>query len=268
MKIFHLCFFGGIFLLLPYNSKSQFLFTESFVLIPVDTAKLYAGNISGSFSSQSQKEIVNQLTARAELAIRLKNNNIFTLANNLQIITNGGQTILSGGYLFTRFRKNITRSLYPEYYIQYQWLEARGLEQKWALTANYRKRIYRDENLNLATAAGILLEYEKWNFEGVKTENLPLNTNPISVFNPRFNWYFSYEQKIGEQFFINSGLYYFVKPNFNNAMPRIGAHARFGYKITKNLRYNLNLRTMYEYQPVVPVNNWWYNFNNELVYVF
>jgi hypothetical protein len=86
--------------------------------------------------------------------------------------------------------------------------------------------------------------------------------------NPRFNCYFSYEQKIGEQLFINTGLYYFLKTSFSETMPRIGMHARLGYKITKNLRYNLNFRTMYEYQPVVPVNNWWYNFNNELVYVF
>ncbi len=247
---------------------AQFLFTESFVLIPIDTQKHYAGTISGSFSSQTQKETVNQIAARAELAMRLKGHHVLTVANNLQIITNGNQTILSGGYLFARFRQDISRSLYPEYYAQYQWLESRGLEQKFAITANLRKRIYRDEKLTLATAAGFMFEYEKWNFEGVKTENLPANTNPRETFNPRFNWYFSYEQFINNQIVINSGLYYFLRTSFVESLPRIGFHGRFGYKITKNLRYNLNLRTMYDYEPIVPVSKLWYTFTNELVYNF
>jgi len=250
------------------NTHAQFLFTESFILIPIDTQKHYAGNISGSFSSQTQKETVNQIAARAELAMRLKGHHVLTIANNLQIITNGNQTILSGGYLFARFRKDISRSLYPEYYTQYQWLESRGLEQKFAFTANLRKRIYRDEKLNLATAAGFMFEYEKWNFEGVKTENLPTNTNPKETINPRFNWYFSYEQFINDQIVINAGLYYFLRTSFAESLPRIGFHGRFGYKITKNLRYNLNLRSMYDYQPIVPVSKLWYTFNNELVYNF
>jgi hypothetical protein len=248
--------------------NAQFLFTESFVLIPIDTQKHYAGTISGSFSSQTQKETVNQLAARAELAMRLKGHHVLTVANNLQIITNGNQTILSGGYLFARFRQDISRSLYPEYYAQYQWLESRGLEQKFAITANLRKRIYRDEKLTLATAAGFMFEYEKWNFEGVKTENIPINTNPRETFNPRFNWYFSYEQFISDQIVINSGLYYFLRTSFDQSLPRIGFHGRFGYKITKNLRYNLNLRSMYDYEPIVPVSKLWYTFNNELVYNF
>jgi len=251
-----------------FKTSAQFLFTESFILIPVDTQKHYAGNISGSFSSQTQKETVNQIAARAELAIRLKGNNILTVANNLQIITNGNQTILSGGYLFARFRKDISRSFYPEYFAQYQWLESRGLEQKFAITANIRKRIYRDEKLTLATAVGFMFEYEKWNFEGVKAENLPVNTNFRETYNPRFNWYFSYEQSLNEQIIINAGIYYFIKTNFNQPLPRIGLHTRFGYRLTKNLRYNLNLRAMNDYQPIVPVSNLWYSFNNELVYNF
>ena len=34
------------------------------------------------------------------------------------------------------------------------------------------------------------------------------------------------------------------------------------------LKTILNIKTMYEFEPIIPVSNWWYNFNNELVYNF
>ncbi len=256
-----------VFLLLIISKRgySQFLFTESFVLIPVDTHQHYSGVLAGSFSSQTQKSTVNQLVARAEVAMRIKKN-ILTLANNTQLFTNGSETVLSGGYLFARFRKDITRSLYPEYFAQYQWLEARGLESKLALTANMRKRIFRDERLILATGAGFLLEYEKWNYMGVANERLPANTNAVEVVNPRFNCYFSYNQSFKKLINIDAAVYYYLNLVPNLARPRVGAHLRMGYRINKHLMYNLNLRAMNDYDPIVPVNSLWYNFNNELVY--
>jgi hypothetical protein len=268
MKWLRFFFVLNLFLGFNYQIKAQFLFTESFLLIPLDTNKHYVGRVAGSFSSQTQKEVVNQFAARAELVTRLKNNNILTFANNFQVLTNGGQTVLSGGYLFARFRKNIIRSLYPEYYAQFQWLESRGLESKFALTANLRQRIYRDDIMTLATAAGVLLEYEKWNFDGVKTQDLPINTNPITTYSPRFNWYLSYENRITENIHINTAIYYFLRLSFAESLPRLGMHCRLDFKINSHLTYNLNLKTMYEYQPIVPVNNLWYNINNELVYTF
>ncbi len=268
MKTNFLFFLFAIILIVKTPTKAQFLFTESFVMIPIDTQRLYIGNIVGGFSSQSQKETVNQIAVRAELALRLKKHRVLTIANNMQVITYGNQKLLSGGYLFARFRNDISRSLYPEYFAQAQWLETRGLEQKFALTANIRKRIFRDKTLTLATAAGLLFDYEKWNFNGVKTENTPNNTNSKYTYNPRFNWYFSYDHQINETININAGLYYFLRTSFSSPCPRIGSHIRFSYIINKNLRLNLNLKSMYEYQPIVPVSNLWYIFNNELAFTF
>jgi len=268
MKSKSLYFLFAILFSVNLAVKAQFLFTESFVLIPIDTHRHYIGNIVGGFSSQSQKETVNQIAVRAEMAMRLKQNRILTIANNMQVITYGNQTVLSGGYVFARFRNDISRSLYPEYFAQVQWLETRGLEQKFALTANIRKRIFRDKTLTLATAAGLVFDYEKWNFDGVKTENIPANSNSKETYNPRLNWYFSYDHQINESININAGLYYFVRTSFTSPSPRIGSHIRFSYVINKNLRLNLNLKSMYEYQPVVPVSNLWYIFNNELAFTF
>ena len=79
-------------------AKGQFLFSESFVTIPLDTTKKTAGMISGSFNQQTQKNIVTQIGSRFEFAHRLKGVHVLTLAGNFQVVRNGNENVLSGGY--------------------------------------------------------------------------------------------------------------------------------------------------------------------------
>lgn len=247
---------------------AQFLFPESFVMIPLDTNRRYAGIISGSFSSQTQKLIVNQLNTRGELATRLKGNNILTFAQNFQLVRNGTETVLSGGYVFVRFRNNISHHLYPEYTGQYQWLEVRGLLQKVALTSNLRYNMIRTDKLVLGAAAGIVMEYEKWGYDGVPDERLPANTNPKEVYNPRFNSYISYDHAIADRVSLDMAVYYQVRTDRQLSRPRLGSHSRVNFKINSHLVYSVTLRLMEDFEPVVPVDPLWYNFSNEIALTF
>lgn len=256
-----------VFLSLKHVAQAQFLFSESFVMIPLDTTKKYAGNIAGTFNQQTQKNLITQFSTRAEFARRIRNH-VLTLANNLQVIRDGRETVLSGGYVYVRFRDRIDRKVYPEFSGQYQWLEARGMVEKVALTANMRWRINRTEQLQLATAAGFVAEYERWNYSGVPDNKLPAQTPDKRVYNPRFNWYFSYDQSIGDRFNIDAGIYYQVRIDSQWSRPRLGSHLRGGLKLTRSLTLSLTWKGMYDYEPVVPVDKLWYNINNELVFTF
>ncbi len=257
-----------VFCVCVISAKAQFLFSESFVMIPLDTAKKYAGTISGSFSQQTQKYVVTQLGSRVELAQRINKVNVLTLAGNFQMVRNGGENILSGGYAYARFRERINRQLYPEFTAQFQWLEARGLEQKFATTANMRYRFIRNEKLAVAAAAGLVMEYEKWGYSGVRDENLPANTNPKEVFNPRFNSYISYNHKISEMMNLDMAMYYQFRTDSNFSRKRLGAHSRLNLKLTETISYALTLKLMNEYEPVVPIDKVWYHYTNELVLYF
>ncbi len=250
--------------------SAQFIFPESFVMIPIDTNRKNAGVISGSFSSQTQKVVVNQFALSSEFAHRFINNNIFTIAENFSLLLNGDETIVSGGYVFARFRPKINRQVYPEYMLQYQWREARGLEHKVAATCNARYRFYRDEKITLAFAAGGIMEYEKWNFTAVpdKTLETITNTTPVDVYNLRLNGYISYDHEINSRVKLDIGAYLNFRPDPTLFRTRYGMHALCSFRITKNLEYRVNLRTMYEVQPVVPVTNLWYQFFNALVLNF
>lgn len=260
--------FACLMLCCSFAAKAQFLFPESFVMVPLDTNRRHAGVIAGSFSSQTQKYVVNQIGTRAELASRIKGKHVVTVAENFQMVRNGSENILSGGYVFGRFRHRIDRNIYPEYMAQYQWMEARGLEQKIALTSNVRYRIVRTEKLSLAVAAGALVEYEKWDYDGVRDEKLPANTNPVEIYSPRLNTYISYDHDIGERVSLDIALYYQMRVTGNPSKNRLGTHARVNFIINKHFAYAMTLRLMHDNQPVVPIDNLWYNFSNELVVRF
>lgn len=239
-------------------------------MIPIDTNKKYAGNVSGIFNSQTQRYVVNQYGARSEFAHRIKGVNVITIAGSFDLITNGPQRVLSGGYLFTRFRDRINRKLHPEFMGQYQWFEVRGIEHKVALTTNYRYRFFRNDKLTLATSAGFMMEYEKWGFSGVQPEILAgiTNRSPVEIWNPRFNWYFSYDHQLNERVSLDIATYYNIRLDPNEGRRRLGYHARINLRITDHLTYRTYMRYMHDYQPVVPVTPYWFNFNNELVYTF
>lgn len=252
------------------NVCAQFIFPESFVMIPIDTARKHVGLISASFNSQTQKNIVTQIGTKLEFAMRVKQENILTMAGNFEFVQNGQQRILSGGYLFSRFRDRISRRLHPEFMAQYQWFEVRGMEHKFALTSNGRFRIMRNKKITLATAAGLLLEFEKWGYTGVRDEAL-VNINdktPVNVWNPRFNMYFSYDHLINDKIELDMALHYFVRLDPEVHRTRYGGHSRVRFNISKHLSYRMMLKMMYEVQPVVPIQPLWYQIFNEIVFVF
>ena len=252
------------------QSTAQFLFPEAFVMIPVDTNRKYAGNVSGIFNSQTQRNVVNQYGVRSEFAHRIRKQHVITVAGSFDLITNGTQRVLSGGYLFTRFRNKISRRFFPEFMMQYQWFEVRGMEQKVAFTGNYRYRIVRNEKISLAAAAGVMMEYEKWGFTGVPSEKTATlaNLDPVHIWGPRFNSYISYDHIINDNVELDIAAYYTIRMEPNEGRRRMGYHARVSFKITEHLSFRTFMRYMYDFQPVVPVPTYWYNFNNELVYTF
>jgi len=66
-------------------------------MIPLDTNRKFAGNVSGIFNSQTQRNVVNQYGLRSEFAHRINAHHVITIAGSFDLITNGTQRVLSGG---------------------------------------------------------------------------------------------------------------------------------------------------------------------------
>ncbi|MEP0985055.1 hypothetical protein [Ekhidna sp.] len=87
---------------IPFLLKAQILFTESYTVI-LDTTKQIKGNFLPSFKYQNQRENLLEFSNQADLSALIGDNAI-TFANNVAVTRFGGETILSGGYIYGEYR--------------------------------------------------------------------------------------------------------------------------------------------------------------------
>jgi hypothetical protein len=261
ISIFLLC------LIASWQTNAQIIYSESFVLTPPDSAQPYRGSVSGSFMSQKQKDVFFQLNQRADFAMRIKHASLI-VANNFDIIRNGDETVLSGGFAYAKLRRFVERKAMPEYFAQYQWFDIRGLDQRMVLGANMRFRLLHSRTDAFYVAAGAMLEYEKWNYTAVPDHRLPASRTPEEVLAPKWNVYASFDHDITKNILLDVGLYYQTRilPAFEYT--RIANHLRVGWKVNRHIMLSGVIRVIYEYKPIVPVDTWWYRVSNELTYRF
>ena len=85
-----------------YQSKSQILFTESFSVI-LNASRTIQGSITPNIEFQTQKENLFEFEAMADISFRV-GRNALTFANETELTRFGGETILSGIYLYGEYR--------------------------------------------------------------------------------------------------------------------------------------------------------------------
>ncbi|MCC6683810.1 MAG: DUF481 domain-containing protein [Bacteroidia bacterium] len=250
------------------QAAAQLIYTESFTPLPYDSTKCVIGAVSGSIQSQKQKNVFFQFSERADLSMRFRHHYAFTVANSFDIIRDGNKTVLSGGYIFGRFYRHISKPVSVMYFGQYQWFAIRGLDQRMSGGPNLFFRLISQKKQTLHAGAGVMAEYEKWNYNAVPAEKRPAVINPVEILATRWNTFVSYDIDVTDVFSIDAALYYqtgFV-PGFERT--RIGTHTRFGWKISRHLRLFSELYTLYEYKTVVPIDPLWYRVNTNLSYYF
>lgn len=251
---------------LPTSTFGQLLYPESYVVI-FDTARTFKGTISPSLEVKTPKELYVEINNRADLAYRFKNHGLI-LANKFELTKNGSETILSGGFIYAKFKTYYDNPLVLEYYAQYQWAEARGLERKYAFGPNLRYKIYKGMSGGAFAGLGVFYENETWNYQAVPTDRLPVEQNTIGVEFVKFNGYLSLKQVFSEKFKGEAAVY--LQDDFEDFLqtPRVGGSSGLSYAITQNVAFAVQFRVLYDFEPVVPVDRLWFNTFTELQVTF
>lgn len=254
--------FGGVI----SPGKAQMLFPESYVVI-FDTTRHFKGSISPSVELKTPKELYVEINNIADLAWRFKNYG-FIIANKLELTKNGNETILSGGYLYTKFKTFYDNPLVLEYYAQYHWAEARGIIKKFAFGVNARYKIYKNGNGGAFIGVGPFYEYELWNYDGVAKDLLPANQDVIATRYLKLNMYLSTQRSILERINLEGAIY--LQDGFEKLFknPRLGTSAGISYQVTKYIAFGIQFRMLYDMDPVVPVDKFWFNTFTELQVTF
>tara|TARA_R110000737_G_scaffold351559_2_gene394203 strand:+ start:10100 stop:10927 length:828 start_codon:yes stop_codon:yes gene_type:complete len=265
LGIKHLFFFALAALSFA-TARGQMLFPESYAII-LDTTRHFKGSVAPSVQLRRQKNNYTEISNTADLVYRFKSHAI-TVANKFELTKDGDDVVLSGGFIYARYKTFYDNPLIMEYYAQYHWADVRGLQEKYAAGANVRYKFYKNVKGGLFAGAGPFLEREKWNFEGVRDDDLPPDTSPVKTDALKFNLYISSIRCITEKIEIQNAVY--LQNKFTDAFnqPRLAASLGVLLSITEYIGVGFQFQTIYDYRPIVPIDKFYYNTFTQLEITF
>jgi hypothetical protein len=236
---------------------AQVIFTESFTVI-LDSARV-RGSITPEIRIRTQKKVLTEIDNLADVSIRIRKSRL-TLANRIEFSKYGDELALSGGYVYAELRNFTDRIVVPEYYGQVVYDHPRGLQIKYAGGINARLRIYTKNSIGLFFGLGPFYEYERWDYSGVEDERVPVNPSIETVRQFKLASYISYKQTLFDVLNLDLSFYYQDKFSEIFKSPRLASSMKIGFQLTKHFEALVMYQNIYDFQPVVPINNWYHNY--------
>ena len=215
-------------------------------------------------SADKQKKNLIDGSAVIDLTYKLPKTHILIFKGNSDFTTNGNEFLQNSGYLHLRLRDDDTRKLSPEYFLQYQWNGLLGMKSRELIGSNLRWMLL-DQTIknDLFLGLGVMYESEIWNYKGVKS--IPDYTlyNDTSVSKIRINQYVKSAIAINQN--IDFVITNFIQSDIKNILkPRISSNAAFNFKMMKHMGVSLNFESMYDLNPVVPIDKFIYSIKLQL----
>jgi hypothetical protein len=239
------------------NLYSQVIFTESFTVI-LDSARV-RGSITPELRIRTQKKVLTEIDNLADVSIRIKRSRL-TLANRIEFSKYGNELALSGGYLYAELRNFTENLIVPEYYGQVVYDHPRGLQIKYAGGINARLRIYTKNGVGLFFGLGPFYEYERWDYSGVDDDLVPVDPSIHTVQQFKLASYISYKQILFDVLDLDFSFYYQDRFSEIFRSPRLASSMKIGFRITKHFEALVMYQNIYDFQPVVPINQWYHDY--------
>lgn len=242
--------------MLHTEAGAQMLFSESFVVI-LDTTKSVKGRISPGIELQNQKEKLYKFSNSADLAIRM-GRHVMGVASSFEVIKYADEVLLSDCFVYSEWRADEKPIVSPEYYVFYQRMGARGMEDRAVGGVNLRVKLRRDSSGAIYAGLGPFYEYEEWNHRGVQEQNLPANPENVTNKQLKYGLYLGVKQRLFEVIFLDLSCYY--QNGFTNQVEfgRIGFDGILSYRITRHVSLALNYQLVRDPEPLVPISDQWY----------
>ncbi len=213
-----------------------------------------------------QKTTIYDATNTLDATLQ-KEKELLILSSSFRFTYNGPDDILNIGFVHLRFRHNYKNKLHPESYLQYQWDNKRGIENRSVGGANIRWNNYLHPRYNLVLATGLMYEQERWNYTAVPDSiNIPKDSRAIEIQYIKSNSYIKFEIKTSE----NSDLFFTTflqtRPDHYFIYPRIANVLKWNVNITKHVGIEFNFNSIYDTQPVVPISKFYFSFSESITF--
>lgn len=219
-------------------------------------------NFSTGLEVDKQRITLWDATNTAELMVQ-KKKELFLLASSYRFTYNGPDDILNAGYFHLRYRHNYKNKFQPETFVQYQWDNKRGLENRTLAGVNIRYNLWKGDQWDFNTGLGLMYEAEKWNYDAVDSLKLPVNTAPIVNHLVKLNSYIRLDWKASANSNIAFNVFLQTRPGAFK--PRIAPHLQWNINAGKHVGFSVSFSGIYDEAPVVPINRFYYSLSHSIL---
>lgn len=257
--------FTVIFLLTHVNISAQVLNIdrekrEDSVLKNWDLA------IGLSLSSDKQKRNLLESNTNVEFVRNLPSRFFLASVIRNDLEYNGPTQIQNEGLIHFRYRDRDTRKFSPEFFVQSFWNGQWGLEHRHSAGGLFRARFIEKKGLDLYAGLGMLHEWERWNWSGVRTELQPVISSKVTQARWRINQYFKLSARAGE--WVDFSAISYMQPDFRagDILSRWYMDANAYFKAGERVSLVLHWDHILDSRPAVPIEDFFYGFSIGIQY--
>lgn len=255
-----LCIFILVFL--PFTAGAQILNIDKTDTATYSPKAKLAINFTTGLEIDKQRTTLYDATNTAEFMLQ-KQRELLILSSSYRFTYNGPDDILNAGYFHLRYRHNYRHRFQPESFVQYQWDNKRGLLSRTLAGANLRYNFFRKDTWELNAGLGLMYETEKWNYDAVDSTKLPASTLPVTTQYIKLNSYVRLNWKSSESSDLVLSLFLQTRPQFFR--PRVAPNVQWNIAAGKHIGFSISVAGIYDAQPVVPINRFYYSMSNGIV---
>jgi hypothetical protein len=256
----------GVLLLANSATFAQILNAEAFQSQNEPLEK-WRGQTAFGVNLDKQQALVYSVFTDVDAALRIKTKSLLT-ASRVRVTGTGNDLLLNGGFAHFRLRDNTGKLLLVEHYAQYQWDGVRGLKNRFIFGSNIRQQLQNDSLGSLFAGFGAFYEFEQWGYGAVPSERRPLVLDDRNVNLLKFNTYIRFFRKIAPNLRVGSTFYYQARPEYFFNDFRLAGNLELVFLVSKNLEFRVNYDGIYDTQPIVPIEKFYFTLSNRFVFRF
>ncbi len=247
--------------MIPFFSFAQILNIDREVGLDDSILHKMAFVGSLSISSDKQKNNVLDLSSNIEIDRFFSNNFVLLGIVRNDAVFNAKKAIQNEGQLHLRFRDMDKRKISMEEFVQYQWNGGWGMEYRILGGINLRMKFLEKRKSDLYAALGVFHEWEKWNWNGVKDEYLPVNPKNRFSNKFRFNNYLKYSVKLSDMVDFSAITYVQFPLAGKFFQPRWYVEANLYLAASKHINFVVHWDHIIDRLRVVPIDYFFYSFS-------
>ncbi|MFA5668228.1 MAG: DUF481 domain-containing protein [Balneolaceae bacterium] len=251
-KLFILLF---LLFLLPNSIQAQLLNIES-ARHNADSVGWY-GQLEFDLSLNQYNDKVLEFTNESSISY-FSNKHAYLVLNKLKAVNLDGASVISSGYGHLRTTFLRVNRLSPELFLQYQYNNNLGLQNRTLGGTVIRYSLFDEDNWSVSLSSGFMAEYEEW-----KSANQPAIKNRYIKSTSNIHM----RAKLTPQSSLLVIGYYQARPTqFFQA--RSILETKLQFTISSHISLGIQFTASFDADPVIDIPQWTYELSNGLIISF